>query len=215
MIDFLQQLDADVLVAINSAHCAFLDTFMWIATGRWIWVPFYAALLYMLVRRYGWRGALGLGLVIAAIIAMADQTCSTLIRPMAERLRPANLENELSAMLHIVNDYRGGAYGFPSCHGANTFALATFIILLTRSRALGWTIALWALLNCYTRLYLGVHYPGDILVGGSIGAAIAAIAYYAMRYFVDMPKMRPDSHIAVPVATAAATVAGIAIYALF
>ncbi|MDO5395686.1 MAG: phosphatase PAP2 family protein [Bacteroidales bacterium] len=214
MIEFLQQIDADALLTINGWHNEFWDIFMRLFSGKWIWVPLYASLLFVLVRRYGWKGALGIALVIAAVIAMADQTCATIIRPWAARLRPANLENPLSEYVHIVNGYRGGAYGFPSCHAANTFALATLIFWMTRNKALGFFMLGWALINCYSRMYLGVHYPGDLIAGAAIGAAIATISYLALKYWVEI-WTAPERRYAWPViATGTATAAAIAIYAI-
>lgn len=95
--------------------------------------------------------------------------CSSVIRPVVARLRPANLENPIVDMVYIVNGYRGGSYGFPSCHAANSFGLAMYVIFLCRKRWLSFFIVAWAILNCYTRIYLGVHYPGDLIVGAIIG----------------------------------------------
>lgn len=214
MLEFLQNIDSDLMLGINRLHCAVADTFMYTFSGRWIWIPFYAALLVMLMRRYGWRNALGFTLVVVAIIAVSDQLCATVIRPAVERLRPANPDNPLSAAVHIVNGYRGGAFGFPSCHAANTIALATFMTLLTRSRWLGWCTMLWAAMNCYSRIYLGVHYPGDILVGALIGAGVAWTAYAAVRYYVNMPDIRGERFTRLPVAVCALTAAGILLYAI-
>ena len=100
---------------------------------------------------------------IALTITFADQMGATVIRPLVCRPRPANLENPISEFVQIVNGYRGGRYGFPSCHAANTFGLAFFLFYLFRNRSLNWFIMLWALLTCYSRSYLGVHYPGDLL----------------------------------------------------
>ena len=103
---------------------------------------------------------------------------------MFERLRPSNLSNPLSELTHIVNGYRGGSYGFPSCHAANSFALAVFAATMLRQRSFTIFILLWAVINCYSRVYLGVHYPGDLLVGAIIGSLIgylccrAAISVY-------------------------------------
>ena len=183
-----------------------MDRVMMMLTGRWTWIPLYAALYWLLTRRFGWRNACGYALVIAAIIAMSDQMCASLIRPLVERLRPSNLLNPLSEFTRIVGAYRGGSYGFPSCHAANTIALATYFAVLVRSRWLTATLFVWAALNCYTRIYLGVHYPGDILVGGLVGAGIALLFNAAVRYYVS-PRLIPgDKDTAWPCAVFAGTV---------
>lgn len=126
------------------------------------------------MRRFGWRKAVFSLLLIALTILLADKLCNNLLRPMIGRLRPACLDNPLSRWIHIVNEYRGGRNGFPSCHAANSFALAVYLIRTMRWRGYAMAaILVWAALIAYTRIYLGVHYPGDVIVGGLIGSAIA------------------------------------------
>lgn len=152
---------------------------MMMLTGRIIWAPLYFAIIWWLLRRYGWRNALCIIIAVCCTVALADQICATLVRPVFERMRPANLQNPLSAAVHVVNNYRGGPYGFPSCHAANTFAVSVVLTLITRARPLAWVLFGWAVINCYTRMYLGVHYPGDILFGAVIGTVIAFVVYIA------------------------------------
>lgn len=159
-------------------HCTFFDRFMPMATGRMVWVPFYAVIILMLLYRLGWRRGLMWIATTALCITVADQLCATLIRPIVGRMRPANELNPLSEFVHIVDGYRGGRYGFPSCHGSNSFALATIIALIMKKRKITLVMMVWAVINVYTRIYLGVHYPGDILAGGIIGALSAALFYF-------------------------------------
>ena len=130
MLEFLNQIDTSVFLFFNGMHTPFLDRFMMLFTGRFIWIPMYAAILIVLLRTHGVKSAGIYVLAIALAITLTDQTCATFIRPMVERLRPSNLENPLSALTIVVDDYRGGSYGFPSCHSANSFALATFMAFL-------------------------------------------------------------------------------------
>lgn len=131
---WISDIDARLLLIVNGAHSPFFDSVMWCISGRWIWVPFYAVLAYLLFRRMSWKRASICLVTIGLIILAADQTCATLIRPEIGRLRPANLNNPLSSFVHVVNGYRGGRYGFPSCHAANTFALAVFMSLVIRHK---------------------------------------------------------------------------------
>lgn len=180
MLEFLSQLDSQFFLFFNDGiRSTFLDHVMMLFTSRFIWIPMYLAIIVMFLRPLRWKAAVILTVALAAAIALTDQTCATLIRPMVERLRPSNLENPFSAYVHIVNNYRGGAYGFPSCHAANSFALAVFISLVVRRRGFVAFIFCWAALNSYSRLYLGVHYPGDLLVGALIGGAFGFVCYLA------------------------------------
>lgn len=179
---WLSDIDARLLLIVNGAHSPFFDSVMWCISGRWIWVPFYAVLAYLLFRRMSWKRASILLVTIGLIILAADQTCATLIRPEIGRLRPANLNNPLSSFVHVVNGYRGGRYGFPSCHAANTFALAVFMSLVIRHKWFTVMMFSWAFVVSYSRMYLGVHYFGDLFCGATIGSLFAVLFYYLQNY---------------------------------
>lgn len=179
---WLSDIDARLLLIVNGAHSPFFDSVMWCISGRWIWVPFYAVLAYLLFRRMSWKRALICLVTIGLIILAADQTCATLIRPEIGRLRPANLNSPLSSFVHVVNGYRGGRYGFPSCHAANTFALAVFMSLVIRHKWFTVMMFSWAFVVSYSRMYLGVHYFGDLFCGATIGSLFAVLFYYLQNY---------------------------------
>lgn len=182
IILWLADLDARLLLIVNGAHSPFFDAVMWCISGRWIWVPFYIVLTYMLFRRFSWKRATLCLITIGLIILAADQTCASLIRPEVCRLRPANLNNPLSHLVHVVNGYRGGRYGFPSCHAANTFALAMFMSLVFRNKRFTVMMFSWAIVVSYSRMYLGVHYFGDLFCGASVGSLFAVLFYYLQNY---------------------------------
>ncbi len=194
MIDFLINLDTDIFLFFNGIHCDFADQFMKLSSDRFVWIPMYAALLIALVRSYGWRKTIIIILATAIAVTAADQLCATVIRPEVQRLRPANLQNPLSALVHIVDGYRGGNFGFPSCHAANTFALVGLMAPLIGQRRFAVAIGVWALLNCYSRIHLGVHYPGDLLVGGIIGGSIGLICFLLVRTFAFGGKKTEADH---------------------
>lgn len=179
---WLSDIDARLLLIVNGAHSPFFDAVMWCISGRWIWIPFYAVLAYLLFRRMSWKRASICLVTIGLIILSADQTCATLIRPEIGRLRPANLNNPLSSFVHVVNGYRGGRYGFPSCHAANTFALAVFMSLVIRHKWFTVMMFSWAFIVSYSRMYLGVHYFGDLFCGATIGSLFAVLFYYLQNY---------------------------------
>lgn len=179
---WLSDIDARLLLIVNGAHSPFFDAVMWCISGRWIWLPFYAVLAYLLFRRMSWKRASICLVTIGLIILAADQTCATLIRPEIGRLRPANLNNPLSSFVHVVNGYRCGRYGFPSCHAANTFALAVFMSLVIRHKWFTVMMFSWAFIVSYSRMYLGVHYFGDLFCGATIGSLFAVLFYYLQNY---------------------------------
>lgn len=110
MIDWLNTIDTQVFLALNGLHAPYFDVFMKLFTGKWIWVPMYAAVLFAVVRNYRWRQTLAVLVCVALAITIADQVCATLIRPEVCRLRPSNPANPLSEMVHIVGGYRGGSF---------------------------------------------------------------------------------------------------------
>lgn len=217
MIEAIQNIDAEWLLAINGCHAPFWDSFMKHASGKIVWIPLYISLLYCFIRNYGVKHGIMLAVMTGIVIALADQTCATFIRPYVQRMRPSNPDNPLSAMVHLVNGYHGGRYGFPSCHAANTFGLTAIVYLITRNRTATITLVLWAALNCYSRMYLGVHYPGDIFVGACVGCLCAIVVYYISRYlyshithtpFCNVTKtIRPQEWIPVAVVFACTVVA--------
>ena len=126
MLESLQQIDQNLLLYLNGMHTPFWDSFMSIYTAKLTWIPMYAAILYVLCKNFRPGLCLFTVIAIALTITYADQACATWIRPYVERMRPSNLQNPISEFIHIVNGKRGGRYGFPSCHAANSFALAFF-----------------------------------------------------------------------------------------
>lgn len=215
LLQLLNQWDTDLLLAINGWHNGYWDTFMYAFSGKWVWVPMYAALLYVLARNLPWRTTLWCLVGVALCITFADQVGASLIRPWAERLRPANPENPISDLVHIVNGYRGGHYGFPSCHAANTFGLAFYLMLVVRRKALTGLLVAWALVTCYSRAYLGVHYPGDLLAGALLGLAGAALCYTLFRLVARYERPRRFRQLWVPALVCGLTVAAMLVYACF
>lgn len=174
-------MDKEIFLALNSYHNAWLDQLIMFLSTTTAWIPLYLFLLYLIVRNF--RKETWLVLVAIAItIVLADQITSTIMKPFFARLRPS-YEPGLEGMVNIVNHYRGGKYGFASSHAANTFGIATLMwFLLKGYRPWIALLFLWALLVGYTRVYLGVHYPGDILVGEFVGFLCGLAVYFLFRY---------------------------------
>lgn len=175
MIDQLIGIDTQALLAVNGLHAAFLDPVMKMLSGKLVWLPMYVAIACLMILRFGVRRGLLLIGAIGLAVGLSDVMCAHIIRPVVARLRPCNPDNPIAPLVHIVNGYRSGGYSFPSCHACNAVALAVSSSLIMRERPYTIFISLWAALQCYTRLYLGVHYPGDLLAGALVGAAMALL----------------------------------------
>ena len=217
-MEFLQWLidiDEQLLLAINGCHNEYFDHFMYLFSDRWIWVPMYVAILYVMVRNFSLRKTIVCMIAIALTITIADQVGASLIRPMVERLRPSNPDNPISESVHIVNNYRSGKYGFPSCHAANTFGLAFFVCFLFRRRWLTAFLMFWAVVTCYSRVYLGLHYPGDLLFGMILGLLSATMVYLIMRKLIPEHSGGSIKHVNTPIYVGALTIAVISLISPF
>lgn len=181
MWEFLIELDKEIFLLLNGLHHPLLDKVMWFLSGSKNWIPFYALLLYLIVNEYK-KETILIGLTIGLMILLSDQTTSGFMKPFFERFRPSR-DPSLEGMVHIVNDYRGGRFGFASSHAANSFAVATYLFFLFR-RHYPWMVWMfvWAAAIGYSRIYLGVHYPGDIIVGGIIGSVFGYVCYRLYCY---------------------------------
>lgn len=190
MLDFFQSLDEQWLLRINGAHTPMLDAVMWFLSQIWVWVPFYLLIVVVLAVKFRWR-ALPLVLLIFPLIVCSDQLASGLFKNYFHRLRPSH-EPHLQLLLHYVNDYRGGTYGFVSSHALNVFALSFYLLFTAGRRIKGLLVVLfvWATAVTYSRVYLGVHYPSDVLVPFvlSVPLAFGFSKLYALilaRYYND------------------------------
>ena len=178
LISLMTEFDEQLFVIINGFHCSTGDFIMWWVSDRWIWLPLYLTIAVSIFRRQSFLDAVLCLIAIGVAVTFADQLCASVIRPEIERLRPSCIDNPLSEIAHTVNGYHGGRFGFPSCHAANSFALASFLSLFYGTWKARCLIICWALLICWSRIYLGVHYPGDIAGGIVIGGICGCLMYY-------------------------------------
>jgi undecaprenyl-diphosphatase len=176
MIDHLIELDKQLFLLFNGMHATWLDPVIEVFSKTMASIPLYAFLLYHIYAVYKQR-TWGILLSIGLLILMTDQFASGLMKPFFERLRPSH-EPTLEGMVHLVNGYSGGTYGFASSHAANTFGIATFLSCLLKIEKpwINW-LFLWAAFVSYTRVYMGVHYPGDIIVGALIGVVFGWLVF--------------------------------------
>lgn len=211
MTNYFDSIDKSLMLALNGLHNSFFDNFMPIVSDRFTWIPLYVALLVLVIVRFGWtRKTLVITLMVGVAVGLTDLMCAELLRPMLMRPRPSNPDSGICAMIHTINGYRGGAFGMPSCHAGNSFALALMIGLLLRRRMLTVFMYAWAVLHVYSRIYLGVHYPGDLLAGLVIGSSVALVIYFLGRRFLQPHEAVP----AKPVMVLIPVITGLAILAI-
>lgn len=177
LLNTIKELDTQLFVFLNSMHNSFFDVVMFWASHKLFWIPLYLFFFYLVYKHTGkhvWLVVIAAGLVIL----LSDQISVHAFKNVFQRLRPCH-ELLLQAKVHLLNGHCGGSYGFVSSHAANTFALAAFLTLLFRNRIkhFGVAVFIWAAFVAYSRVYSGVHYPGDILVGALLGVGIGIAVY--------------------------------------
>ncbi len=178
MLETLNNLDTQWFWWINSHHCTAMDWVMWSLSQHWCMAAVIVLAFCLLTLRYEPRRWWVVLIGIALCFLLADQGSVQLFKNTVGRLRPC----------HALEDVRmfrtgcGGQYGFVSSHAANMFAVAMFLMLRYWKRVKRqWPlllIALWAIATCYSRPYLGKHYPGDVICGAVFGAIIALIVWW-------------------------------------
>lgn len=168
-MEYLNSVDTQIFLFLNGHHNDFWDYIMYWFSDKLFWTPMYLLIIFLIVKTYKLKGLLML-LFIGILITLCDQTASHLLKNLVQRLRPSH-EPSLKTIIYISKAGPGGLYGFVSSHAANSFGLATFLYFAFEKRfnVLRYGLFIWAVLVSYSRIYNGVHYPGDVIVGGLIG----------------------------------------------
>ncbi|SRR5258706_2341456 len=181
IMGWLLEVDSKLFLLLNAMHNSFFDPVMYWASNRWIWIPFYAWLLYRIYKLFG-KKVFTVMVLFTLLVVSSDQLSSHIIKDIVKRPRPCH-EAALVGKVHLVGEYCGGQYGFVSSHATNCFALLSFLFLLVRSRdkLLIRLLITWAILVSYSRIYLGVHYPGDVICGAILGMILGKI--FSIIYF--------------------------------
>jgi undecaprenyl-diphosphatase len=182
IFEIIKQLDTHLFLIINGLYSPFFDNFMLLVSGKIIWIPLYASVLYVLIKN--WKiEAIWLILAFILCIVISDQFASGFLKNTVKRLRPSSVD-ELSGVIHLVKGYLGGGkYGFASSHASNSFGFAMLSALILRRK--NYTIAIfsWAIVVGYSRIYLGAHYPLDVLGGAAIGITAAYLCKWLLLKF--------------------------------
>ncbi len=188
----IQDIDLQVLRLFNGSDNLFLDQMMQLLTSGFTWIPLYIVLLVIVIRNNETMGQIALIIGASLLcVVLADGLAEGIIKPLAARLRPIN-DPLLKYTIHTVGHPLMKDFSFCSAHAANTMAIAVFFSLLVRSRMLTWTLLVWSIVNCWTRLYLGAHYPSDIVCGLLLGSIVGGVVYilYHKMYCRISPKIQ-------------------------
>lgn len=180
MLERLKDIDTSLFLFLNERHNSFFDPIMYWISNKYFWTPFYLLIVILIIRAYKKKSILIL-FCIGILITLSDQLSSHLIKPWVKRLRPSHTP-AIESLIHLSKAGAGGLYGFVSGHATNSFALFVFLCLVL-SRKFGWlkkVLFFWAVLICYSRIYVGVHYPGDVICGALLGSlvALAVVLFY-------------------------------------
>lgn len=178
--DSIIEADKQLLLSLNGSNSLFADGMAMVLTTAQTWIPLYLAIIYIVIKNN--ENIRQIMLVISCTllcVLLAGGLDDIVVKPLVARWRPTH-DPQIGMLVDVVNQYRGGNYGYFSAHAANTFSIALFISLVVRNKSFTLSLVAWSLTNCWTRVYLGVHYPGDILCGLLWGTVVAIIVYFLL-----------------------------------
>jgi undecaprenyl-diphosphatase len=180
MLKALLELDKQLFILLNHGSGPFMDPVMIFLSGPIPWILFTLAVVFLVNKCQPWSGTciplfITIGSLILAVV-LSEQISVRLFKNLFERLRPCH-EPDLLGEVRLVAESCGGKYGFVSTHASNAFCLAILSSLILRRRWFTISVFIWAALISYSRVYLGVHYPGDVIGGMVLGLIIGFLTY--------------------------------------
>jgi len=187
-VDFITNIDTNFFLLLNGWHAEWLDPVMVWISGKTTWWPFYTLLLLFLGWTRKWQLAPILLMIILSI-TLTDQVSVHLFKETIMRLRPCH-NPDIQHLVHLASGKCGGQFGFVSSHAANSFGVAMLLSLVVQKRWFWFTLMGWAALVSYSRIYLGVHYPGDILGGALLGMLSGYLVFLLLKWL--LPRL-PES----------------------
>lgn len=179
MFDKIVEIDQNLFLALNFDGGPLLNIFFWIVTSKIIWVPLYLYILWLMYKKVGLRNAIIAAAIMGVMVGIIDQTCN-LFKDLAPSPRPSHTP-ELEGLVHTIYEYLGGQSGTASAHSAISFGVAVFSSIVIRKRMFTMGMIIWATLVAYSRIYAGMHYPTDLLLGMFIGVLAALLMHWLFQ----------------------------------
>lgn len=182
MFEDIARIEHPIFIWLNQFHTPIMDQIMYLFSNKLLWMPTTLFMLFILIfKAKNIRRAIFVIIGLVLVIALCDQLTSGILKNITERLRPTHHPSYFN-VVNYCYDYTGGRYGFASSHAANAFGCAAYLSLVFKNRLYSFTIFTWAIITGYTRIYLGVHFIADILVGLVIGLVIGNLVYKLKKH---------------------------------
>lgn len=184
MFEKIISIDRNLFFAINGTHSYFTDCFMWLYSGRMIWIPITLFMIGFIIYKKNWKEWLPVLVALVILFLLCDKITSDIIKPYFARLRPTH-NPDIMEQVRTLYGYTAGRYGFVSSHAANALGLAVFSSLLFKNKRYTLVIVIWAVIMGYSRIYLGIHYMSDVLGGMIIGSFIGYLTYFLYSFSIN------------------------------